>query len=173
MLAITVRSETAADQSAVFDVNTAAFEREKEARLVNALRASDAFVPELSLVAEKDGAIVGYILFTQMEFTNNSNHRGLAIGPVSVAPNMQRLGIGAALIKIGIEKARKLGFDSVILLGHPDYYPRFGFLPASNWNITTPYNAPHATFALELKQGALDRAQGEARYAKEFALNEC
>jgi len=170
---VAIRSETAADQMAVFDVNAAAFGREKEAQLVNALRASDAFIPELSLVAEKDGAIVGYILFTKVDFINNRNHRGLAIGPVSVAPRMQGLGIGAALIKVGIEKARKLGFDSVILLGHPEYYPRFGFLPASKWNITTSYNAPNATFAFELKPSALAHVNGEARYAKEFALNDC
>jgi len=170
---IAVRLEAASDQSAVFRVTAAAFGREKEARLVDALRVSDAFVPELSLVAEKDGTIAGYILFTKVEFTRDPSHRGLAIGPVSVAPDMQKLGIGAELIKTGIGKARKLGFDSVILLGHPEYYPRFGFVPASNWNITTSYNAPNATFALELRQGALDHTAGEARYAKEFALNGC
>jgi putative acetyltransferase len=170
---IAVRLEAAADQLAVFRVNAAAFGREKEARLVDALRLSDASVPELSLVAEKNGVIVGYILFTKVEFTSNPDHRGLAIGPVSVAPDVQKLGIGGELIKTGIEKARKLGFDSVMLLGHPEYYPRFGFVPASNWNITTSYGAPNATFALELKQGALDHTAGEARYAKEFALNGC
>ncbi len=120
---LSVRGETAADKLAVHDVNVAAFGRDKEARLVDALRASDAFVPELSLVAERDNKIVGYILFTKIHMSEHPGHRCVAIGPVSVEPTAQKQGIGAALINSGIEKARALGYDSIILLGHPEYYP--------------------------------------------------
>ncbi len=120
LVELSVRAETAADKSAVYDVNVAAFGREKEARLVDALRASGAFVPELSLVAERDNKIVGYILFTKIDMREHPEHRCVAIGPVSVDPTAQKQGIGAALINSGIEKARALGYDSVILLGHPE-----------------------------------------------------
>ncbi|HWP61370.1 MAG TPA: N-acetyltransferase [Candidatus Paceibacterota bacterium] len=168
-----IRPETALDYRAIFDLNVSAFGREKEAKLVEDLRRSGAFVPELSLVAQQDGKIVGYILFTKIEFVEHREHRGLAIGPVAVAPTMQKQGIGSLLIREGLKRANELGFDSVLLLGSPAYYPRFGFKLASEWNITTAYNAPGETFALELHDHALQGISGVAQYAKEFALNDC
>ncbi len=169
---VIVRRETGDDQQAVFALNTAAFGREKEAHLVDALRASDAFVPDLSLVAERDGQIVGYILFTKLRI-DGSDAKLLGMGPVAVSPETQRQGVGSTLVEEGLRHASTSGFDAVIVLGHKDYYPKFGFRPASDWNITTAYNAPEDTFAYELKDGALHDLSGEVRYAKEFAEHDC
>src|SRR3989344_4803395 len=147
---VIVRTETSNDYQAVFGLNAKAFGQENESRLVDALRKGDAFVPELSLVAEMNGKIVGHILFTKIKI-GNSKHESLALAPMAVAPDAQRQGVGSALMEAGLKKVAELGFDSVVVLGHEWYYPKFGFKPASNWSITTDYNSPESTFAIEIK----------------------
>jgi len=164
-----IRKETAGDYRAVLELHRQAFGQDNEARLVEALRRSTAFVPELSLVAENDSKIVGHILFTKVTI-GEIGHESLALAPVAVVPKEQRQGIGSALIKKGLERAIELGFDSVVVLGHDSFYPRFGFMPANSWNITTEYDSPDSTFALELKQDALTGVSGQVRYPKEFAF---
>jgi predicted N-acetyltransferase YhbS len=168
-----IQQETAADYARVYELIVAAFNRDNEAKLVEALRRSDAFVPELSLVAKKGNDVVGYILFSKVKIAGHESHRALGIGPVAVSPEFQGEGIGSRLIRMGLKKAKEFGYDSVLLIGSPKYYPRFGFRPASNWNITTSYNEPTATFALELREGSLSGVSGLAQYAPEFALNDC
>src|SRR5207249_7860944 len=126
---------------------------------------NDAFVRELSLIGKRGNEVAGYILFSKVKISGHENHRALAIGPVAVKPGFQGQGIGSRLIRTGLRKAAELGYDSALLLGHPEYYPRFGFKPASNWNITTSYNAPAATFVLELKKGSLTGISGLVQYA--------
>ena len=172
--AVEIQQETAADYSKVRVVNVAAFKRDNEANLVDALRNNnDAFVRELSLIANRGNEIVGYTLFSKIKIAGHENHRDLALGPVAVKPEFQGQGIGSQLIRTGLRKAAELGYDSVLLLGHPEYYPRFGFKPASHWNITTSYNAPAATFLRELREGSLIGISGLVQYAPEFALNGC
>jgi len=166
---VIIRTETSDDYKVVFDLNVKAFGQENESRLIEALRKSNAFVPELSLVAEVDGKVVGHILFTKVTI-GDSKHEGLALAPVAVAPDAQRQGLGTRLVEAGLKKAAELGFDSVVVLGHENYYPKFGFKSASNWNITTGYNSPESTFALELKNGALEHVSGLVEYPKEFLV---
>ena len=167
---VVIRKEDANDWQAVFDLNVHAFGQKNESKLIEALRISDVFVPELSLVAEKDGKIVGHILFSKIKIVGNNIHDSLALAPVAVNPDSQKQGIGSMLVEAGLKKAAELGFDSVVVLGHKQYYPRFGFRPASEWNIITEYNLPESTFALELKAGALKGVSGKAEYPKEFSI---
>jgi predicted N-acetyltransferase YhbS len=93
----------------------------------------------------------------------------LALAPVAVLPEYQNQGIGGKLIMEGHRLARELGYGSVIVVGHPAYYPRFGYKPASRWNITASFEVPDEAFmALELLEGGLKDVSGEIEYVKEF-----
>jgi predicted N-acetyltransferase YhbS len=172
-----IRRETDADFSAVEEVVRRAFENEPhsdhtEHGLVARLRDSSAFVPELSLVAEADGVCVGHILFTRLPIRDGKTEfPSLALAPLSVRPDFQRRGIGSALIREGHRLARDLGFGSAIVLGHPGYYPRFGYRPTLVFGIRSPFAVPDANFmAVELKAGALRRVSGTPEYPHEFGL---
>ncbi len=170
---VIIRPERVSDYPAVGEVNRLAFNQDSEAKLVELLRNNrSAFIPELSLVAEMNGEIIGYILFTRIEIAETeagATATALALAPVAVIPSFQGQGIGGQLIEAGLLKAASLGFDSVIVLGHQTYYPRFGFLPASKWNIKCPYDVPDEVFmAKELVAGALENVSGAVRYPKEF-----
>jgi putative acetyltransferase len=155
----------------VFRVVRDAFGQDDEARLVDALRASDAFIPELSLVALEGEAIVGHVLFTRLVIRDDDvSHDGLALAPVAVAPSHQRKGVGSALIRRGLEEARHLGHEAVIVLGHREYYPRFGFAPAQARGIRAPFPVDDLSFmALALRPGGLDGVRGIVEYAPPFA----
>lgn len=167
-----IREEIKQDYDAVYSVNALAFKQDNEARLVNALRESAAFIPALSLVAVTDEHISGHLLFTKIVIKNDSaSYESLALAPVAVHPDHQLKGIGSMLIRAGLQKARDLGYDSVIVLGHEHYYPKFGFLPAEGWQIKAPFDVPSAAFmALELKPGCLAGVNGTVEYAKEFEM---
>lgn len=145
---ISIRPETAEDHSAIGELVQAAFAAvpesdQQEAELVARLRRSPAYVPELALVAESAQTVVGHILLTRVHLVE-SDHRQevLALAPVSVAPAWQRQGIGAALIQEAHRRAIDMGFQASVLIGHPQYYPRFGYLPAAEHQITFPFEAP-------------------------------
>lgn len=138
-----------------------------EQDLVNELRNSRSFIPELSLVAEIDGKIAGHILFTRASVGEETV---LALAPLSVLPEYQRKGIGRALIEEGHKVAKKLGYGYSIVLGSEKYYPRMGYLPAGQFGIRFPFDVPEANFmACRLKEGEGD-VHGIVRYAKEFGI---
>ena len=169
---LTIRPEVRGDEQAIFDVNSRAFGRDGEARLVEALRRSPAFVPELSLVAlDDERGLVGHILFTRIVIAGTErSHDALALAPLAVKPAAQRQGVGSALVMRGLEDARRLGHRIVIVLGHPEYYPKFGFLPAAAFGIRAPFDVRTEAFmALALEAGALVGVDGEVRYAVEFS----
>ena len=120
-----IRPETAADRDAIRQVNEAAFPGGPEADLVDALRASNAWLPELSLVAEDDGEVVGHALFSVVSL--DSGPELLSLGPMGVVPKRQRTGIGTLLVRRGLEIAGRADYPLVAVLGHPEFYPRFGF----------------------------------------------
>ena len=172
---IMIRKETAADHVAVFTLIEEAFRTEEfsdhqEQFLVERLRNSAAFIPELSLVAEKQGEVVGHILLTRIEIIEgDAFHASLALAPVSVHPDHQGQGIGTMLIEQAHLAAREQGHDSIVLLGHAEYYPRFGYVPAHNFDIRLPFEAPPENcMVLELQPGALTGVSGLVKYATAF-----
>ncbi len=168
---IRIRKEKINDYSDVYTINKLAFGEEEEAKLVEMLRHSSAFVPELSLVAIIDNNIVGHILFTKIKIVDNdqNEYESLALAPMAVKLEYQKKGIGGQLIKKGLDKARKLNFKSVIVLGHENYYPKFGFEPTKKWGITAPNDIPTNVFmGLELVVDGLKNVSGTVQYPKEF-----
>lgn len=142
----------------------------KEHLLVEKLRKSDVFIPELSLIAELDGEAVGHIMLTKLTIESEENtYETLALAPVSVLPEYQNKGIGSELIRESLKIAKEMGYKSVIVLGHDKYYKRFGFKPASSWGIKAPFEvADEAFMALELEARGLDGIKGHVVYGKEF-----
>jgi putative acetyltransferase len=167
-----IRPETQEDYDAVKVLNEIAFGQPDEAELISKLRHNTHYIPELSLVAEEDNKVIGHILFTPLEILDGELHQpSLALAPMSVLPECQGKGIGSALVEAGFQKAQELGFTSVIVLGHPDYYPRFGFLPAEQFDIHPPVEEwKEAFFAKELVNDALKDVSGTVRYLPEFGV---
>lgn len=162
-----IRAQTADDDSAVWQINKSVFPTPAEAGLVERLRAEAD--PVVSLVAVVDDAIVGHILFSPVTLAADSGFSGFGLGPMAVLPDHQRQGIGSALLRAGLAECGKLGGQAVFVLGHAEYYPRFGFLPASRFGISSQFEVPDEAFmALELKPGALDGKAGELRYHPAF-----
>ena len=156
-----IREETPADGSAVRSLVIAAFDQRVEADLVDALRDSGDVV--ISLVAERDGRIVGHIVLSKLQ----APHRCLALAPVSVAPSEQNRGIGSSLIWDSIARARGDGWRAVFVLGDPKYYERFGFSSAVAGKFKTNYPKPYF-MALELLPSSLNDQSGEVIYASPF-----
>lgn len=169
-MTLKVRTETDADCDTITRINDLAFCRKQEGELVLNLRKRPEFDQRLSLVADAGREIVGHILFFPVVINSGSGiNSTLSLGPMSVLPEYQKKGIGGALIINGLKKAQKLGFKSVVVLGHPQYYPKFGFSRASAWKITAPFEAPdEAMMAMELVPGSLDFGGGEISYPPEF-----
>lgn len=166
---IVIRSEAREDYPAVYTLVRRAFSRENEARLVEMLRELPEFVPDLSLVAGMDGRIVGHILFSPARTTGGGTV--LALAPVAVDPPFQRQGIGSALVRRGLAECQRLGYGVVIVIGHSDYYPRFGFSPARERGFEVSFPVPDEAFmVLELWPGALEGAGGTIIYPPAFVL---
>ena len=162
-----IRPEEPGDWAAVRAVNASAFETPLEANLVDLLR--EQAEPIVSLVAEDTGAVVGHIMFSPVSLPGHPALRIMGLAPMAVAPEHQRKGIGSALVRAGLERCRQLGFGAVVVLGHPDYYPRFGFQPSTRFGIGCEYDVPEGVFmAMELQDGCLRGASGKIQYHGAF-----
>lgn len=166
-----IRKEALPDYDTVYHVVQQAFKQAEhadgdEADLVTALRKGPAFIPELSLVAEIEGKIVGHILFTKGQIADNTV---LALAPLAVLPTYQGQGIGAALVNEGHRIARQLGYDYVIVLGGA-YYHRFGYVSASSLGITAPFEVPDEYFMVKKLNPHAENVSGVMHYAKEFGI---
>lgn len=167
-LKMNIREEQPADVDEIRKVNSEAFETDAEANLVNALRSSGCAY--ISLVAETDGNIVGHILFTPVELTENKNNlKIMGLAPMAVLSKFQNKGIGSKLVNSGLEYCKSQGYDAVVVLGHPAYYPRFGFIPSVEYGIKSEYDVPDDVFMiLELVPEALKGHKGIIKYHEEF-----
>ncbi len=174
-LAVRIRDEEERDWPAVRRVHTAAFETPEEADLVDALRpvASPLVSLVAELVAELDGAIAGHVLFSPVSLEGHPSLPMMGLGPMAVAPRLQRRGIGSALVREGLARCRALGAAAVVVVGHPGYYPRFGFTPASGLGLACEFEFPdEAWMALELEPGALDGLEGTVKYHPAFGTGD-
>jgi putative acetyltransferase len=165
---IQIRPEQPEDVAAIRYVNEHAFNRPAEADLVDKLRQHGKVT--LSLVAVHESQIVGHILFTPVviESTQRST-AAVGLAPMAVLPELQNRGIGALLVNAGLDECRRAGQRIVVVLGHPRYYPRFGFAPASRYGIRSEYDVPDEVFmAIELQPGALTGCAGTVKYQPEF-----
>lgn len=160
-----IREELRADVSSVHDVNTRAFGRDREARLVDALRVNGAAM--LSLVAAQDGDIVGHIMYSPATI---GDIRGAALGPMAVVPERQRQGIGGDLVTMGTQKLRYARCPFIVVLGHPSFYPRFGFRRASACGISCEWDVPEEAFmVMVLNEIQMRSVRGVATYRQEFS----
>ena len=167
-----IRQENKNDYDEVYKLIRTAFETAEhsdgnEQDLVVALRNSDSFIPELSLVAVKEDKIVGYILFTKIKI---GNHEELALAPLAVLPEYQKQGIGSKLIEEGHKIAKKLGYDYSIVLGSEKYYPKFGYIPAIQYGIQAPFDVADENFMAIKLNDINEKINGTVCYAKEFGI---
>ena len=163
-----IRKEKDSDIEKIWKVNAEAFETEAEANLVNALR--DSGIPYISLVAEESDEIVGHILFTPVKLVGDSSGLKLVgLAPMAVVAKLQKKGIGSRLVQTGLEYCLAQGYGAVVVLGHAEYYPRFGFLPAVKFGIKSEYEVPDEAFmVLELTENSLKGKTGVIKYHTAF-----
>lgn len=166
---VLIRDEEQADHSQVFEINARAFDTDLEAKLVEALRAS--VEPLISLVALVDERLVGHILFTPVtvEGCAKGGAALMGLGPMAVLPEYQGRGIGSRLVEEGLARCRVLGTEAVVVFGHADYYPRFGFEPAKRYALRYKSEELDPYFmVLELEPGILKSVSGDVHYSPEF-----
>ena len=163
---IEIREERSDDVPAVRDLNRRAFGQDQESNIVDALRTNAAAL--LSLVATLNGQVVGHIMYSPLSI--DGKFEGAALGPMAVLPQCQRRGIGSKLIEAGNRKLKDDGCPFIIVVGHADYYPRFGFKPASEHGIKCEWDVPDNVFMLlVLDQAKMAGVSGLARYRPEFS----
>ncbi|PYS20290.1 MAG: GNAT family N-acetyltransferase [Acidobacteria bacterium] len=163
---IEIREERSDDVPAVRDLNRRAFWQDQESNIVDALRANGAAL--LSLVATLNGQVVGHIMYSPLSI--DGKFEGAALGPMAVLPQCQREGIGTKLIEAGNRKLKDDGCPFIIVVGHADYYPRFGFKPASEHGIKCEWDVPDNVFMLlVLDQAKMAGVAGLAKYRPEFS----
>lgn len=162
---IEIRSEHPADIDAIRNVNRHAFAQDQEGNIIDALRANGAVT--LSLVAVEQRRVVGHIMYSPIHVGDVA---GAALGPMAVLPEYQRRGIGSRLVEAGNEQLARAGCPYVIVVGHPAFYPRFGFRPASAHHITCEWDVPDDVFMVAVLDPAkMAGVSGQARYRHEFS----
>lgn len=168
MAKMIIRRERPEDLIEVRHINLSAFETETEAKLVDGLR--NRGIPLISLVAEEGGTLVGHILFSPVTLECGGENISIAgLAPMAVLPEWQRKGVGSRLVEEGLRQCRNAGYDAVVVLGHPEYYPRFGFVPSTDYGIKSEYEVPAEVFMIrELKDEVLANCRGTVKYDEAF-----
>ena len=166
---IIVRAEKTEDREAIHRINEFAFGQPSEANLVDALRANA--IPFISLVAVVDDQVVGHISFSPVTVeSDKGSFAAIGLAPMSVLPEYQNQGIGSTLVREGLAECKRRGHDIVVVLGHPNYYPRFGFVTASLKGLRSEYDVRDEVFMVaELREDALGDRRGLVKYHAEFA----
>ena len=163
-----IRPEKPEDKTAIHHVNEEAFGQKEEAEIIEKLRNRGMLT--LSLVAIQDNRTVGHIAFSPVKIESERlSFEAITLAPIAILPAYQRKGIGSRLVRAGLKECRHLGHEIILVLGHPNYYPRFGFIPAKSKGIKCEFEAPdEAWMVLELREGALAGRQGTVRFQPEF-----
>jgi putative acetyltransferase len=169
---VDIRPEETADRKRIADLLKLSFGGEEEVSLVAGIRDSEYYIPNLTLVAVKDSRIVGYIMFSCIGIDTGSELvPALSLAPMAVLPDHQGKGIGTELIRKGLDEAGVLGHRIVVVIGHPEYYGRFGFMPASGAGLEIGIDVPDAAFmVLPLDTDALEGVSGIVRYSPPFNI---
>ena len=166
-----IRPESPADFPQISDLVIAAFGQPDEARLIELIRQSPHYVPELALVAEEEGQIVGQLMLSRIGLASNPPSQVLDLAPMAVTPARQRSGVGSALVTHALGEADRRREPLVVVLGHPGYYPKFGFEPASRHGIYPPWpNIPDAAFMVALLSGYKQHYRGTVIYPPAFDI---
>ena len=166
---IIIRGERPEDIEEIRILNRLAFGQAQESELIDALRANDGIL--LSLVAVQKDRVVGHVLYSSVSIEVSAERIVAAgLGPIAVLPELQRQGIGAQLVETGNEILRERGLSIVVVLGHPEYYPRFGFQPASGYGLRCEWDVPDAAFmVLVLDDAEVKDVSGLVKYRPEFS----
>ena len=163
-----IRTEEEKDSTAVHALNESTFETSAEADLVDALR--NKAQPVISLIADENTNVVGHIMFTPVSLSGHPDIKIMGLAPMAVEPEHQCKGIGSKLVRAGLERCKLLGVGAVVVLGHPQYYPRFGFSVSSRFGIGCEYEVPEDVFmVMVLKPGYLHGISGTIKYHAEFS----
>ncbi len=163
-----IRSLYPSDKYAIAELNRQVFGRDLEAKLVESIRHSDRYIPELELVAELNHAVVGHILFSYIDLVGQENLQVLGLAPMAVQPEFQRQGIGSALVRMGLEAASSRGESIAIVLGHPQFYSRFGFEPSVGYGIESPFPVPESVFMVKTLKNYQEQYKGKVVYPPAF-----
>jgi putative acetyltransferase len=165
---VEIRLESVGDEAAIRRVNERAFARQNEANLVDALRNTGEGI--ISLVAVQDEQIVGHIMFSPVQIeSSNGSKKAVGLGPMAVLPNYQGLGIGSLLVEKGLQACKECGFTIAVVLGHPAFYPRFGFVPSKPFGIQWEHDVPEDVFmVMALVDNALAGVTGVVKYHPVF-----
>jgi len=174
MMESIIRPELPGDAEAIADLTRRAFGGEEEVGIIEKVRNSEYFIPELSLVAESGGRIIGHIMFSYVNLIrfDRPAERILSLAPMSVDPDEQNMGTGSSLVWAGLEKAGKMGHRIVVVIGHPEFYPKFGFKPARALGFDIGFEVPDEAFMVAgLQPGALLGAGGMVQYSPPFGIS--
>jgi putative acetyltransferase len=162
-----IRSEQPQDVAGIRHVHSTAFDSTVETDIVDALRQQAQ--PFVSLIAVEGDDIIGHIAFSPVTLVSHPDVPIAGLAPMAVRPSRQRGGIGSSLVRAGLDECARLGFVAVVVLGHAEYYPRFGFVPASTLGLSSEFDVPDDVFmALELQRGTLGPRRGVIRYHPAF-----
>lgn len=167
----TIRLETVWDDGPIYQLLNQAFGRRAEGELVSRLRTRGDIVPQLCLVADQDNVVVGYICYSYATLESTPPRKVPALAPMAVTPAFQRRGVGTALMNESLARAEARGEALVVVVGHPEYYPRFGFVPGSSLGIECPWpEIPDEAFMVKPLDAYEERMRGRVRYPEAFDL---
>lgn len=164
-----IRSEQPSDYQGISETIWQAFEQDNEVCLVQEVRKSNRYIPNLSLVAEVDGVIVGHVLFSYIDLVSEVTYKVLGLAPLAVRSQFQNQGIGSALVREGLTKADSTRESIEIVLGHPQFYSRFGFKPSVSYGIESPFLVPEDFFMVKTLNSYQDTQRGKLIYPPAFA----
>ena len=165
---LTICPETPLDYPAIAGVHTLAFGRNNEAQLVEKIRASKHYIPNLSLIAEFNHTIIGHILLSYVNLIEEEIWQVLSLAPIAVRPEFHNQGVGSQLVQVALERAEAIDEPLVVVLGHPQFYSRFGFEPANRYGIEAPFPVPEEAFMIKPLQNYRQHFRGKVIYPSAF-----
>lgn len=164
-----IRCEIRSDDEAIAEVNRLAFSGETEVKIIEAIRESEFYIPELALIAEINNLVVGHIILSYIHLIGDDTLQVLALAPLAVHPQFQKQGIGSELVKEALAKAENKQEALVIVLGHPNFYRRFGFEPSVNYGIASPFPVPQEVFMVKPLKNYQNNYRGKVVYPPAFS----